>query len=124
MGRPHDAGYLVAICATRSFCRWPNSTADSFAPTYRAQVIVSYYQAGRICDYIQNRWGADKLLDMVHSFAQLKTTPEVIQENLGHVARGIRQAISGLALQAGWRSSPRISMSGTKAERSCRAGKE
>ena len=39
-------------------------------PEYPAQVIVSYYQAGRICDYIQDRWGADKLLDMVHSFAQ------------------------------------------------------
>ena len=52
-------------------------------PEYDSQVIVSYYQAGRICDYIQERWGADKLLDMVHSFAKLKTTPEVIQENLG-----------------------------------------
>jgi len=52
-------------------------------PEYPAQVIVSYYQAGRICDYIQDRWGADKLLDMVHSYATLKTTPEVIQENLG-----------------------------------------
>src|SRR6266446_5426254 len=46
-------------------------------PEYPMQVIVSYYQAGRICDYIQSRWGADKLLDMVHSFAQLKTTPDV-----------------------------------------------
>ena len=26
-------------------------------PEYPAQVIVSYYQAGRICDYIQDRWG-------------------------------------------------------------------
>ncbi|HKV04819.1 MAG TPA: tetratricopeptide repeat protein [Candidatus Acidoferrales bacterium] len=52
-------------------------------PEYPAQVIVSYYQAGRICDYIKSRWGDDKLLDMVHSFAQRKTTPEAIQENLG-----------------------------------------
>jgi cellulose synthase operon protein C len=52
-------------------------------PEYPAQVIVSYYEAGRICDYIQSRWGDDKLLDMVHSYAALKTTPEVIQENLG-----------------------------------------
>jgi tetratricopeptide (TPR) repeat protein len=51
-------------------------------PEYPMQVIVSYYQAGRICDYIKSRWGADKLLDMVHSFAQLKTTPEVIRQNL------------------------------------------
>ena len=52
-------------------------------PEYPNQVIVSYYQAGRICDYIKIRWGADKLLDMVHSFAQLKTTPDVIRDNLG-----------------------------------------
>jgi len=52
-------------------------------PEFPAQVIVSYYEAGRICDYIQTRWNADKLLDIVHSFAQLKTTPDVIQENLG-----------------------------------------
>jgi tetratricopeptide (TPR) repeat protein len=51
-------------------------------PEYPMQVIVSYYQAGRICDYIKNRWGADKLLDMVHSFAQIKTTPDVIRQNL------------------------------------------
>jgi tetratricopeptide (TPR) repeat protein len=52
-------------------------------PEYPAQVIVSYYQAGRICDYIKGRWGADKLLDMVHSFAQHQTTPDVIREDLG-----------------------------------------
>ena len=52
-------------------------------PEYPNQVIVSYYQAGRICDYIQTRWGADKLLDMVHSYAQLKTTPDVIRQDLG-----------------------------------------
>jgi tetratricopeptide (TPR) repeat protein len=52
-------------------------------PEYPAQVIVSYYQAGRICDYIKSRWGDDKLLDMVHSFAQRKTTPEVIGQDLG-----------------------------------------
>jgi tetratricopeptide (TPR) repeat protein len=52
-------------------------------PEYPSQVIVSYYQAGRICDYIQSRWGADKLLDIVHSFARRKTTPQAIEENLG-----------------------------------------
>ena len=41
-------------------------------PDYPQQVLVSYYQAGRICDYIQDHWSADKLLDMVHAYAQLK----------------------------------------------------
>jgi cellulose synthase operon protein C len=52
-------------------------------PQYEAQVIVSYYQAGQICDYIQSRWGADKLLEMVHSFAGVQTTADVIRQDLG-----------------------------------------
>jgi cellulose synthase operon protein C len=69
----HDKKLLPVADLDRGFVR----------PEYPSQVIVSYYQAGRICDYIQDRWGADKLLDMVHSYAKLKTTPEAIQENLG-----------------------------------------
>lgn len=52
-------------------------------PEYPAQVIVSYFQGGKILDYIKERWGDDKILDMVHSYAQLKTTPEAVQQNLG-----------------------------------------
>jgi cellulose synthase operon protein C len=52
-------------------------------PEYPAQVVVSYFEAGNICDYIQSHWSEDKLLDMVHSYAQRKTTPEVIQADLG-----------------------------------------
>jgi cellulose synthase operon protein C len=55
-------------------------------PDYEAQVIVSYYEAGRICDYIQNRWSADKLLEMAHSFAKVETTADVIQQDLGITA--------------------------------------
>jgi cellulose synthase operon protein C len=52
-------------------------------PEYPAQVVVSYFEAGSICDYIKSRWSEDKLLDMVHSYAARKTTPEVIQADLG-----------------------------------------
>jgi cellulose synthase operon protein C len=52
-------------------------------PEYPAQVVVSYFEAGSICDYIKSKWGEGKLLDMVHSYAQRKTTPEVIQADLG-----------------------------------------
>jgi tetratricopeptide (TPR) repeat protein len=51
-------------------------------PEYPEQVQVSYWQGGTICDYIAERWGNEALLGMVHSYAALKTTPEVIQENL------------------------------------------
>jgi cellulose synthase operon protein C len=52
-------------------------------PDYPSQVFVSYFQAGSICDFIKIKWGDDKLLDMVHSYARLKTTPQVIQGDLG-----------------------------------------
>ena len=52
-------------------------------PKYPAQVLVSYFQAGQICDYIQTRWGAAKLLDMVHAFAHVVSTREVVQKSLG-----------------------------------------
>jgi len=51
-------------------------------PEYPTQVTVSYFEAGTMCDFIQERWGADALLGMVHSYAKLKTTPEVVEENL------------------------------------------
>ena len=51
-------------------------------PEYPSQVMVSYFQAGRICDYIAERWGDEALLGMIHSYAQRKTTPDAIQDNL------------------------------------------
>ncbi len=50
---------------------------------YEGQVLVSYYEAARMCDFIQIRWGADKLVEMVHAFAKNDSTPQVIQDTLG-----------------------------------------
>ena len=52
-------------------------------PEYPEQVLVSYFQAGRICDFIQERWSADKLVEMLHAFTELKPTPDVVQQALG-----------------------------------------
>ncbi len=52
-------------------------------PSYPSQVIVSYFQGGKICSYIAEKWGYSKLLDMVHSFAKLESTPNVFQKDLG-----------------------------------------
>ena len=73
------------IAAIRDKKLLPVATLDRgfVYPDYPAEVIVSYFQAGTICDYIGDKWGEGKLLDMVHSYAQLKTTPEAIQQNLG-----------------------------------------
>lgn len=52
-------------------------------PDYPAQVIVSYFQAGSMCDFIAEKWGEGKLLDIAHSYAKPLTTPQVVEENLG-----------------------------------------
>jgi tetratricopeptide (TPR) repeat protein len=54
-------------------------------PDYPSQVIVSYFQAAAICEFIKERWGEDRLLAMVHSYAKQLTTPQVVLENLGLV---------------------------------------
>jgi tetratricopeptide (TPR) repeat protein len=51
-------------------------------PEYPSQVIVSYFQAGSICDFIKAKWGEEKLLEMVNSYAKLETTPQVIEHDL------------------------------------------
>jgi cellulose synthase operon protein C len=52
-------------------------------PKYQAQVIVSYFQGGKICSYIAEKWGYAKLLDMIQAYAKLESTPDVFQKVLG-----------------------------------------
>jgi tetratricopeptide (TPR) repeat protein len=52
-------------------------------PSYPSQVIVSYYEGGRICTYIAEKWGYAKLLDMIQAYAKLESTPDVFQKVLG-----------------------------------------
>ena len=44
---------------------------------------MSYFQAGRICDYIAKTWSYDKLLAMMHDFAKNVSTAEVVEKELG-----------------------------------------
>ena len=52
-------------------------------PSYPSQVVVSYFQAGRICGFIAHEWGYDKLLAMMHDFSVNATTAQVIEKELG-----------------------------------------
>jgi tetratricopeptide (TPR) repeat protein len=51
-------------------------------PSFPAQVIVSYFEAGKMCDYIAQRWGEGKLLDMARQFAHNVPTVTVIRDQL------------------------------------------
>ena len=74
---------IVAAIAARQLLPVAELDRGFVRPKYPQQVIVSYFQAGRICDYIQMKWNFDKLLEMMHLFGARKTTPEVIQQALG-----------------------------------------
>src|SRR5579871_859289 len=52
-------------------------------PSYPAQVVVSYFEAGKICSFIAEKWGYSKLLAMIQSYAKLESTPDAIKNNLG-----------------------------------------
>jgi tetratricopeptide (TPR) repeat protein len=51
-------------------------------PTYEAQVIVSYMQAGLTCEYIAKRWGQQGLEAMLDQYGAGKDTPAAIQAAL------------------------------------------
>lgn len=63
----------------------PIATLDRgfLRPSYPSQVIVSYFQAGRICDYINERWGWPKLQAMMSAYSRVTTTAEVVETVLG-----------------------------------------
>ena len=52
-------------------------------PSYPMQVIISYFQAGKICDWIVEKHGFDKILDMTREFDKRTPTVEVIKRQLG-----------------------------------------
>jgi hypothetical protein len=52
-------------------------------PTYDGQVMVSYMQAGLVCQYIQGRWGQQGLVAMLAFYREGLPTDEVIQQALG-----------------------------------------
>jgi len=51
-------------------------------PKTEVQVVVSYFQAGRVCDYINDKFGWNTLLAMIHDFGQGDETAAVIHKEL------------------------------------------
>jgi tetratricopeptide (TPR) repeat protein len=51
-------------------------------PSYPEQVVVSYYQGGRVITYIVEKWGYDAVLAMIQGFKDRKDTVTVIKEVL------------------------------------------
>ncbi len=51
-------------------------------PQFPNEVLVSYYQAGKMFDFIASKWGDSAILGMIHSYADHGTTAEAINANL------------------------------------------
>jgi len=52
-------------------------------PKYETQVLVSYYQASLICDYIEQKFGFPALKKMLLLYKEGKSTADVFKEALG-----------------------------------------
>ena len=52
-------------------------------PTYEEQVIVSYMQAGLVCQFIDSHFGADKLRELLYAFGEGLLTAEAIETVTG-----------------------------------------
>jgi len=64
-------------------------------PEYEAQVIVSYMQAGLICEYIAGRFGQEGLARMLDQFRDGKDTAQAIQGALGISASDFDEGFAG-----------------------------
>jgi len=51
-------------------------------PVNPPQVVVSYFEAGKICDYITEKWGWDTVLAMLRDFGAGDDTATVIRKEL------------------------------------------
>jgi len=74
--------YLQAIKA-KKFLPTAEINNGFIRPKYDRQVLVSYYQASLICDYIDEKFGFPAIKKMLLLYKQGKSTPDVFKEGLG-----------------------------------------
>ncbi len=52
-------------------------------PKYAEQVMMSYYQGGLTCEFIEQQWGFKKIVELLEQYAQAKVTKEAIPAAFG-----------------------------------------
>jgi len=72
------------IMAIKDYTLLPIAELDRgfIHPSYPQQVVVSYFQGGKICDFITEKWGWDTILAMLHDYAHGEETSGVIRKEL------------------------------------------
>ena len=85
-------------------------------PTYEAQVIVSYMQAGLICEYIAGRFGQEALERMLDEFAAARTRRKPSQARARDLAGAVRREFRGVRRHASSAPSSRGSSAGRRSK--------
>ncbi|MCX6613439.1 MAG: tetratricopeptide repeat protein [Acidobacteria bacterium] len=80
-GDPAEAAMLTAL-KEKKFLPVDDLDSGFVRPKDPMQIGLSYFQAGQALDWIVKTYGQDTVNAMVLSFAERKTTPEVIQLHL------------------------------------------
>ena len=52
-------------------------------PKYPNQVVFAYFQGGLICEYVIDKFGFEKINQMLRAYGEAKTDAQVFQEQLG-----------------------------------------
>ncbi|MGE3165627.1 MAG: tetratricopeptide repeat protein [Planctomycetota bacterium] len=52
-------------------------------PQYPEQILLAYYQGGVICEYVEERYGFEKILEMLSAYRDGKNTEQVFRDVLG-----------------------------------------
>jgi tetratricopeptide (TPR) repeat protein len=75
-------GYVYSALAAGKALPIAELDRGFIRPEYEQQVQVSYMQAGLICEFIDQRWGHDKLVALLAQYADGTATPEAIRNAL------------------------------------------
>jgi tetratricopeptide (TPR) repeat protein len=74
--------YLAAIKG-KKFLATAELNDGFVRPKYQNQVLVSYYQASLVCDYIDQKYGFPAIKKMLLLYKEGKSTADVFKEGLG-----------------------------------------
>ena len=75
--------HVLESLQTQEFLPVANLDSGFVQPQYQNQVIVSYMQAGLICEFVRRNFGFSKLVDMLNAYGDGSNTSEVIEQVLG-----------------------------------------
>jgi len=95
----HVPMHVLQAVAEDKFLPVADLDSGFIRPTYEGQVMVSYMQAGLICQYIERRWGQSAFAAMLEQYTQGADTAAAIEQALGLSAevfdQGFEEFIAG-----------------------------